>query len=238
MWQRPNWIRVSSICRRFFLAIQLFSASSVLYVKCGHGHVQSKHIRSEEWGKRDVGWIWMLRKLVRKEFSRIEPIQWIIQAIAFNFLLTQQNKNKRVHTNNNSKILFTISNVSRNFKSPVRNGVEWKKSTTRTSHAYSYSAKFNFIVFSLTCHWNYTGKKGAQLRNPNHVFTQSFHLVFILLSRRNSQISSFFWVCLNGLRWEMWAHFTAWNISGALHSISCLEFSVNHRRWCEGTVGE
>lgn len=87
MWQRPNWIRVSSICRRFFLAIQLFSASSVLYVKCGHGHVQSKHIRSEEWGKRDVGWIWMLRKLVRQEFSRIEPIQWIIQAIAFNFAL-------------------------------------------------------------------------------------------------------------------------------------------------------
>lgn len=57
--------------------------------------------------------------------SPIGPIQWIIQTIVFIFHRHKSN-NKRIH----NKVLFTISNASRNFKSPVRNDEIKKKSTT------------------------------------------------------------------------------------------------------------
>lgn len=120
MWQRPNWIRVFSICRFFFFFFlnSFLCSLSIIWARAVQIFNPRKKMKKmlDGFGYRGN---WSARN------SPIGPIQWIIQTIVFIFHRHKSN-NKRIH----NKVLFTISNASRNFKSPVRNDEIKKKSTT------------------------------------------------------------------------------------------------------------
>lgn len=89
MWQRPNWIRVSSICRGFLFQL-FFSIHSNIITNIGCARARSVQTLKPRCKTMLDGFRYCRNWSARN--SPIEPIQWIIQAIAYIFRLRPRKK--------------------------------------------------------------------------------------------------------------------------------------------------